>query len=259
MRKCTGCGYLLLGEGETCGRCGAALTSAPATVAAAPAGPPSGPAWAPPPVPVPVPALRESWQPVNVVEPVPTKPRATRLGIVVVAVVVALGVGLAVPHFRSDPLPAGTSAFVSGQGSTYTAPDGGFQVLLPKDPGLDQRTATVNGELVQVNTAAVGDANYSIAAASVVFPSALQANRVNQSLEDAFTGDVSGVSGKVVHKDLTMRGSLPALEGKIQGPNGYRVRMLIVASGATMVMLVVSSKSGTDRLYKALEDSLVVR
>jgi hypothetical protein len=35
--------------------------------------------------------------------------------------------------------------------------------------------------------------------------------------------------------------------------------VLIMASGPRLIMLLVHSKTGTDRLYKALEDSLIVR
>jgi hypothetical protein len=62
-----------------------------------------------------------------------------------------------------------------------------------------------------------------------------------------------------VHKDVTMRGAQPAIEGRFNAPDGYRAHLLVVASGSTLIMLIVHAKMGTDRLYKALEASLVVR
>ena len=40
---------------------------------------------------------------------------------------------------------------------------------------------------------------------------------------------------------------------------GYDARLLVVLSGSTLVVLLVHAKSGTDRLYQALEASLIIR
>src|SRR5262249_28060939 len=154
MRKCRSCGYILLGEADTCGRCGAPLAvvtagvaaapasaaaAEPAAAAAAPAAPaawppvaaptsapasaPATPSWGPPPPPGgpvsvgpaghPLPAIRESWQPVTMPTEPARQPRSTRRGLIALAVAIALVVGAGVMHFRSDPLPKGTSAFVA--------------------------------------------------------------------------------------------------------------------------------------------------
>ncbi len=56
-----------------------------------------------------------------------------------------------------------------------------------------------------------------------------------------------------------MRGPLPAIEGEFKAPDGYSARILVVAPGSTMILVVVHAKTGTDRLYKALEASLLIR
>jgi hypothetical protein len=56
-----------------------------------------------------------------------------------------------------------------------------------------------------------------------------------------------------------MRGTLPAIEGEFNAPDGYSARVLVVARGATMIMVLVHARSGTDRLYKALESQLLIR
>jgi hypothetical protein len=270
MRKCGSCGYLLLGEADTCGRCGAPLavvlagagTRAPtaAVPAAAPPAASPPPTWAPPPPPgEPAPALREPWELVNVVAPRSRSPRATRLGIVAVAIVVALAVGLGAMHFRSDPLPAGTSAFVAGNGVTYTSADGAFQVQLPTAPAVEQSATVLNGMPATISAAATTSANYVISATSIDFTSSLAAAQVNDLLGAALSAESGDQNGKLVHKTLMMRDSLPAIEGHFNASDGYRAYILVVASGSTLIMLIVHSKTGTGRLYKALEDSLIVR
>lgn len=143
MRKCVSCGSLLLGEVSVCGRCGTtpltASIAAPDAASAgtpapapgptqapsygrlsipSPAGAPAGIGVAPASVPTPpAPPFQETWQPVTMPEAV-APPRATRLGLIALALAVVVVGALLVTHLRSDPLPAGTSAFVSGGGYT---------------------------------------------------------------------------------------------------------------------------------------------
>jgi hypothetical protein len=277
MRKCRSCGYLILGEATECARCGAplvAVTAPGATVpAAAPAAPPAvsaapaPPAWAPPAPPGPPAApggepfaVREAWQPVTISTPAPARPvQATRLGVAVLAIVVALGAFLGFTHFRSDPLPAGTSDFASGGGVTFTSPDGAFQVLLPQTPQVEQRSQVVDNVTATLFIAATSTNDYVLGAMSIEFPSSVHAEHVNDLLNAALTGGVSGVNGKLVRKSLLTHDTLPAIEGSFKAPDGYRADVLVIASGSRLIMLFVHSKTGTDHLYKALEDSLIVR
>jgi len=293
MRKCRSCGYLLLGEADACGRCGTPLqavtagapapaavaTASPVTPAPAPAAPVAGPAplapafgrlSIPPPggpatpvgatPPSPPPALVEQWQPVMVAPAAPAHaPRTTRIGVLALVVVILLAAVAGVMHLRSDPLPAGTSAFVAGGGVTYTSPDGAYQVQLPTQPETDQNTISENGVSATIYSALVSTDSYEIGAASIVFPSSIEPDRISAALDSALTQGINGTNGKLVHKDLTMRGTLPAIEGQFKAPDGYSARMLVVARGATMILIAVHAKSGTDRLYKALEAQLLIR
>jgi len=112
---------------------------------------------------------------------------------------------------------------------------------------------------VTIYMAAVSTDDYVIGAMSIAFPSSVQPEHVNDLLNAALTGGVSGVNGKLVRKSLLTHDTLPAIEGHFDAPDGYRADVLIMASGSRLIMLLVHSKTGTDRLYKALEDSLIVR
>jgi hypothetical protein len=268
MRKCRSCGSLILGDATECVRCGSPLVAVTAPApASAPA--PVRAAWLPPPPPPSVPgsaipasgqfALREAWRPVAIAAP-PARPvRATKLGVAVLAIVVGVGAFLGVTHFRADPLPAGTGEFASGGGETFTSADGSFQVLLPQAPEVEQRTEAVDNVTATIYAAAVSTNDYVMGAVSIEFPSSVQPDRVNDLLNAALTGGVSGIKGKLVRKSLLTRDTLPAIEGRFDAPDGYRADVLIMASGPRLIMLLVHSKTGTDRLYKALADSLIVR
>lgn len=289
MRKCGSCGYLLLGDGDSCGRCGALLPAAAAGPAAAP-GPavaqdpaaplrsPFGRLSIPAPVPVaattpaaasgagspppPAPDTRSQWSPAVPPEMVTVAsgaPRATRLGVIALVMALAFAAGFGVMHLRSDPLPAGTSAFVDGKGVTYTSTDQSFQVRLPQAPTLDTSTMTLNSMTATIFTATTEGNGYQIAVASIEFPDRLTSAQVKAALDAAFKERISIEGGKVEQKDLTMRGTLPAVEGRVDAGGGRHAHMLIVASDTALVLIAVAAKSGTDRLYKALEASLVVR
>ncbi|MCU1467274.1 MAG: hypothetical protein JWM72_3202, partial [Actinomycetia bacterium] len=184
-------------------------------------------------------------------------PRATRLGVVALVVAVAFAAGFGAMHLHSDPLPAGTSAFVAGKGVMYTSPDGSFQVQLPQSPVLDTRAITLDAMTATIFTAETEGGGYDVAVASIAFPDRLSSAQMQSALDAAFKERISVAGGTLERKDLTMRDKLPAVEGRFN-LNGVHARMLIVASGSALVLIAVSAKSGTDRLYKALEASLVV-
>ncbi len=285
MRKCPACGYLLFGDGESCTHCGAELqvvtagappaAVAPPAAAAPPASPtppaptapgspaftlPPPPVWAAPAPPAPsVPPLSESWQPATIVTAPPAPPRSTRLGIAALAAAIAVAAVLGVIHFHSDPLPAGTSAFVAGNGITYTAPDGAFQVQLPQAPLVQTTTLTLDSQPATAYVALVSGHDYEAIALSVQLPSVITSDRVDAALESMVNSNIDGVQGKLINKSAITRDNLPAMEAHLKAPDGYREELLVVASGATLIVLGVHAKTGTSRLFKALEDSLNVR
>ncbi|MDQ1383817.1 MAG: hypothetical protein QOG65_1196 [Actinomycetota bacterium] len=295
MRKCGSCGYLLLGDGDDCGRCGALLPPVQTTAvgagavdsaappdaatpsqspAAGPSRPPFGRLSIPPPVPAPAPTpgpadayaagsppppaaeTRAPGMSVGPTDPV-RPPRATRLGVIALVVAIACAAGFGAMHLHSDPLPAGTNAFVAGEGVTYTSPDGSFQVQLPHTPVLDTRAITLNSIPATVYTADTQADGYDVAVASIAFPDRLSSLQMQRALDAAFKERISVAGGTLERKDLTMRDKLPAVEGRFNR-NGVHAHLLIVASASALVLIAVSAKSGTDRLYKALEASLIV-
>lgn len=284
MRKCRSCGSLLLGEANACPRCGAelAVVTAGAAVAgkpppapwppAPPAPPPPAPvapappSWGPPPSWEPPPssdsgppALRESWQPVAVTAPTTRPPRSTKRGIIALVVAIALAVGAGVMHFRSDPLPAGTSEFASGGGVTYTSPDGTFEVQLPKPPDLDHESLNVKGMTATLYTAIASTDDYEIGGGSMVLPDSIAPAQTNDALDAMLTAAVKGAKGTSIRKVLTLHGSMPAIEGRFKDSRGFGAHMLVVLDGPDLIVLLVHAKSGVDRLYKALDASLIIR
>jgi hypothetical protein len=225
--------------------------SIPSPVASVPPGAASGPA---PGAPLP---LHDAWQPIAFETPVKTATRHKSWPRVALAVAVVLVVGAAVMHLRSDPLPAGTSDFVAGKGVTYTSPDGAFQVQLPQQPQVTQQTLSLNGVNDPIYLGVVQSSSYVIEVASLVSPVPFRSH-VNDVLDEMASHSVKSAHGIGVRKVTTMHGSQPALDARFN-VNGHVAHMLVVASDASVILLLVYAKSGTDRLYKALDDSLLIR
>ena len=175
------------------------------------------------------------------------------------AVVIAIVVGAAVLHLRSDPLPPGTSAFASGGGVTYTSPDGSFQVQLPKAPEMQQEQIPVNGTSEMLYTAVASTDAYEIGGGSMALPASLSPAQASAALDTVLTGAIKSVDGKISHKTVISRGTLPAIEGQFKDSHGYQARMMVVLSRSSLIVLLVHAKSGVDRLYKALDASLIIR
>jgi hypothetical protein len=281
MRRCSSCRSLLLGDLDSCPRCNAPLRVA---VGVAPAAAPAPAAFAAPTVAAPTPA----WPPAPAAPSAPSAPAPYgRLSIptpgaftpaqqyvvetpaktatlrkpwarVALAVAVVLVVGAAIMHLRSDPLPAGTTAFVSGDGVTYTSPDGAFQVQLPQQPEVQHHMLTINGVNAPLYLGIVQTHSYAIGVASLVSPVPFNRSRINDALDAMASQGVKSAHGTGVHKVMTMHGAQPAIDARFK-VNGHVGHMLAVATDSSIILLFVFAKSGTDRLYKALDDSLLIR
>jgi hypothetical protein len=225
--------------------------SIPSPVASAPLGAPPAPA------PSTTPPAYEAWQPYVTETPAATAAGHKPWARVALAVVIVLVVGAAIMHLRSDPLPAGTSDFVAGKGVTYTSPDGAFQVQLPQQPQVIQQTFTLNGVSAPLYIGVNQSNSYVIEVASIVSPVPF-GSRVNDALNEMAAQRVKSAHGVGVRQVTTMHGSQPALDARFKA-NGHVAHMLVVATDSSVILLMVYAKSGTDRLYKALDDSLLIR
>jgi uncharacterized protein with ACT and thioredoxin-like domain len=78
------------------------------------------------------------------------------------------------------------------------------------------------------------------------------------SSKPALNAEITNLHCKLESKRATTFGSMPAIEGRFKGPDGYGARILVVASGAKVFEVVVHAKSGADRLLKAFESSLTI-
>jgi hypothetical protein len=285
MRKCAACGYLLLGDGDTCRHCGAALSRVPAGVAptvAVDSGPPpsryAGPAarFAPPPagapaVPPPgsaapgatlpgatppeaMPPSPGYWQPPVVTAP----PKKSRLGALALVVVVALFASAGYGLLRSrSALPDGTKDFVGGRGVVYVAADGSYTAQFPQAPLEDQQQLAVGNLTATVSFALVSTDDYEMGTASFAMPVVVPDAQAGQVLEGALNGGVSSVSGDLVSKEHVTRAGLPAIDAKFKAPDGYSAHVMVVLDGSRMYMLFVHAKTGTDRLFRALDESFL--
>ena len=129
-------------------------------------------------------------------------------------------------------------------------------MLLPQAPEVEQRSEVVDNVTATIYAAAASTNDYEIAAVEHRVPERARTRaRERRCWTRRSTGGVSGVNGKLVRKSLLTHDTLPAIEGRFDAPDGYRADVLIVASGSRLIMLLVHAKTGTDRLYKALEDA----
>lgn len=274
MRKCPSCGYLLFAETDTCGHCGAPVaakvTAAVSGVTAATgAGLPDASLWTPssmPPPPAPTPPPRPTtrtpaadgrqWIPA----PEPVAPKRSALPRAVVAIIASLvltcavGAG-ALAFLRSDSLPAGTAAFVAGHGVEYTAPDGSFSARFPRQPVAEAKPISVSGVSLTLNYASDTTSDYEMGAASMVLPVAVPASEIDRTLQDALNSGLAGADGKLTRSERTTRGGLPAIYGDFSAPDGYSARMLVALDKNKVFVLFAHAKSGTPKLFDALDKS----
>lgn len=263
MRKCRSCGYLLLGEGDSCKRCGAPLPVVSAAAGAAtsaatgfgrlsiPSPAPSVPAES-------LPALREAWRPVAM-PPSIAAPRSSRSGLIAVGLAIALVVvlGAGVLHLRSDSLPSGTQDFVAGKGVAFTSPDGVYRAKFPQAATTETVPPTTGSALTLERAYAKTD-SYEIVTVSSIAPAAVPSASANVLLEAGLAAEIANLNGKLQSKHETTFAGMPAIEGSFKGSDGYQARILVVASGANVFEVVVHAKSGAGKLFEAFKSSLII-
>jgi hypothetical protein len=281
MRKCPACGYLLFGEGDACKHCGAAVPHMVAAVvgaSATPAAPPPPPPTAAPPPPValplvPAPAAPPSpgraavarddfWTPpLSFDPPAATKPTRTSPRVMLALVcLVSMALGwIAFDHtMGGDPLPAGTSAFVSGQGVSYSSPDHTFDAQFPTAPTTEQRLISVSSASATLDLAQVQTDDYEIVAASMVLPGTVPADRVAAVLHDILHEGATAQGDKIESETQITSDGAPGIEVRASVSDGYEARFRVLISGTHVYLLGVHSKHATARLYDALVNSLVM-
>jgi hypothetical protein len=284
MRKCPACGYLVFGDSERCKHCGAELpvlvgaALAPGAPAAATPGPLPVALVAPPVPPVPPVLPRASYDPAPAAAPVaapgreywtpepvvpraaPTRSRSTpRVVLALICVVsMAFGYFAFTRVFESDPLPPGTSAFVHGQGVTYSSPDRTFNARFPFAPAAMQRRISVASASASLDIAQVQTDDYELVAASIVLPAAVPPARVDAVLHDIVLFGAIQQGDKVVSEQQITKYGVPGLEVNVSVDDGYDARMMVLASGTHFYLLGVHSKHATKRLFDALATSLIM-
>jgi hypothetical protein len=283
VRKCQSCGYLILGEVDSCQNCGTELgtasvgaftAAAAASTSAAPASPPSPPwmAAAPPPAygmtPPSVPSAPEmpqpqaemfgatSWAPAPVITMKRRgNPRAA-IAVVMVMFLACAAIGYTVLAHR-NALPAGTSDFVAGKGVTYSPDDSAYTAQFPEQPETDSVSRKVGPINLSVNLAMVTKSDYELGIGELQLPGIVPNSKIDDMLKSAVQEGMNEAQGTVQSEQRIQIEGLPALEARVKGPDGYSVRVLAVVGVHHMFILIVHSKSATDRLYDALKTSFV--
>jgi hypothetical protein len=168
------------------------------------------------------------------------------------------GIGYALKA-RSLAVPKGTQEFVEGRGIAYIAADGSYSAQFPVEPTVQDAPMQVESVTVNVSSASVSTNDYEMAAASMSIPGvAVPTDRIDTVLEQSLQGGVQRADAEVISKKRITRGGLPALDAKLKAPDGYGARALVMLSGSRLYLLFVHSKTGSDRLFKAFDESFVV-
>jgi hypothetical protein len=180
-----------------------------------------------------------------------------RLLAAALGVVAAVFAGGLVRGFFGNGLPSGTSAFVGGHGVEYTAPDNSYLAHFPKQPVEDQEPVTVGSVTANVTSALVQTDDYEIGTASMQLPIAVPAEQIDGVLDGAMNGGIVQIDGKLQTKNRVTRGGYTAVEATFKASDGYSAHGLVMIHGTRMYMEFVHAKTGTDRLFKALDASFV--
>ena len=81
-------------------------------------------------------------------------------------------------------------------------------------------------------------------AASIAFPQSVSAQRVAAALDEVMTEGIAEIKGKVEHKNLDHARHVAGDRGQFKRPDGYQARLLVVATGTSLILVVVHAKSG---------------
>jgi hypothetical protein len=189
----------------------------------------------------------------------PAKSSNARVALVfaLVAFLALGGIGLYLRGKAATAVPAGTSDFVAGRGVSYAPADNAFTVRLPADPEVTTQPVTVGSVSMMLQTALVETDDYELGAASMTLPVAVPDSRVDDTLESSLDNGVSSVDGDLVSKKRITRGGLPALDAIFKAKDGYSAHIMVILDTRYVYMLIVHSKSGTERLFNALNTSFV--
>jgi hypothetical protein len=207
------------------------------------------------PVPEFAPVARD-WQPLPPSTP-PRRAKRSKARIVMPAIVLALGMGIygAVLHPGKNALPSGTSAFAKGDGIDFQSPDGSYLARFPKTPTTSRDSESVDQYMVVINSATVETDDYEMATASFALPAVPTTAQANELLVDESKAAVSRVNGTDAQQTPMTRAGFPAVETTFKGPDGYKAKMLVMLDGKWTFMFLVHSKTGTDKLFAALDKS----
>jgi hypothetical protein len=278
MRKCQTCGYLLLGDGDTCKQCGALLPPSSAPALATPVlvtsgAPPAPPAPAAPPVPPPAPVFgaaappptlppsvaRDYWgPPESPAGATASRKRPLALRVLIAVVSMALGWYAAGYFLHGQSLPPGTKAFVAGHGVSYSSPDHTFDASFPSAPTVERHEIPVASSSATMYLAQAETDDYEIVGASVVLPISLPAAQADAALDDIVKYGAGATDSEIVSKKRVVEDGVSGVEVRAKVADGYSAKLIVLISGRRIFLLGVHAKTGTDRLYKALVDSLVM-
>jgi hypothetical protein len=173
------------------------------------------------------------------------------------AVVLALGMGIygAVVHPGSNSLPSGTSAFAKGNGVVFVSPDHSYMVQFPETPTVSHDPEQIEQFTTTINSASVETDDYEMVTASIALPAQPTSSQSADLLRDALSAGISRAGGTDPQMSPLTRGGLPALEATFKAPDGYQARGLVMLDHSWLFVFLVHAKTGTNKLFDALEKS----
>jgi hypothetical protein len=199
-----------------------------------------------------------AWAPAPIVTTTKRRvgnPRAA-ISVILVMFLACAAVGYTVLTHR-NALPAGTSDFVAGKGVTYTPDDGAYTAQFPEQPETDSTSRQVGTISLTVNIAMVSKDSYELGVGELELPTVVPDSKIDQMLQAAVQEGMNNAAGSIQGTQRVQIDGLAALDAHVKGPDGYAARVAAIVSAHHMYILIVHAKSGTDRLFNALEQSFV--
>jgi hypothetical protein len=178
---------------------------------------------------------------------------------IVISVIIALVIGAAgINYLNKDKLPSGTSDFARGNGIPYSAPDHSYTAQFPAAPEESSQQVPAGGYVLTMYMALNSTDSYEIGIAEAALPVSIPAYRTSDALDSGLNNAADGMKGKIESKAETTVDGFPAADAHAKAGDGYAVRMLGIITPHHIYVLMVHSKTGSDRLFEALKSSFVM-
>lgn len=188
----------------------------------------------------------------------PARPLSRRIAVAVLALGL-VGAWFGWQRLRAAPaLPAEAVSYIDGAGVVYEPFNQGYRVRLPRAPAEKTDTVDQGGVSVTYSAAYVEyEGRYELGTGTADLPFVVPADVANELLSDAAVSAVAAGTGiELLEQVPTQFAGRPALDAKLDAPDGDPARVLVVLDGSRIVVAFTHATSRNDDLFEALRDSL---